>query len=439
MGVEMGAEMQTFEMSARSPELVARYRDRYGERPDAPLEDLVHIEDPAFHVDPWSTYARLQREAPVYWDERHRTWIITRHADVRTVTRTPEIFSSAHGILLFDGVKTDGGLGAAFDADGEQLFLTDPPRHHELRRIMGTAFNRRAMRQLEESIERFTRELLDEITPGEPFEWSEGVASVLPIRVVCSMLGVPDDDPGLLRDMRRWSDKNELLSTVDLDPAQISDVAGAFSEMNDYLAEMFEHKRRHPGDDFLTALLADNLDERQLSEGNLVGFAQALIAAGTDTTRSMLGGIVAHLCEFPVAQRALRDDPGLIPVAMDEVLRWSPPARGFARHVLTDTEIAGQPIRGGERVWLAYDAANRDPAVFEQPHEFDVRRVESRLQMAFGFGTHVCIAAGLVRLESAIVTRQLLERFSSFAWAGTPRRIETFMRNGWDEVPVVFG
>jgi cytochrome P450 len=163
-----------------------------------------------------------------------------------------------------------------------------------------------------------------------------------------------------------------------------------------------------------------------------------LISAGADTSRSLLSELIAHLAMFPDQRDLLRSDPALIPNAIEEVLRFAPAAHGFARQVMQDTELGGQTLRAGQRIWMAYDAANRDPDVFDRPHEFDIRRETNRRNLAFGFGTHVCIAAPQVRLETKILLEKLIARYPRFEFAGIGRRAESFLRNGWVELPIVF-
>lgn len=430
-------QITDLEVWSRSDDIVRRFQERYRDVDGRDLSDLVHLEDPAFYVAPWAIYDRMRAEAPVYWYDQIRTWVLTRYDDIRQAARRPHLFSSEHGILLLDGVKVDAGLEDLFSETGEQLFLTDPPRHHELRRVMARPFTRTAIAALRPRIETIIDELLDAIVPGEPIDWAETVASILPIRVVCAILGLPDTDPDYIAQMRVWSDATETISTRDPSAAELVEAKAAFVSLNEHLAEMFAYKRSYPGDDFLTVLLADNLDDKKLSEANLVGFAQALIT-GTDTTRSLVAGFVAHMCEFPGQRQLLAKDPSLAANAMEEVLRWSPPPRGFARQIVQDADIADQAVRTGDRVWFAYNAGNRDPDAFSDPQVFDIARPGNRAHLAFGFGTHACVAAPLVRVEVQLLIERLMQRYPEFEWAGQPRRIETFMRNGWLELPVAF-
>lgn len=422
---------------ARSRVNLERHARLYADT-TVPLADLVHIEDPAFYVNPWPVYTRLQEEAPAYYYEPLNTWILTKHKDVQYAARHPELFSAQHGILLYDGVRQDSALSELFAAGGDLIGLTDPPRHGELRRIMQPPFGPVGLARLEERIRQFCDSILGQIVSGETVDWTEAVASRLPALVIAEILGIPTNDDDFFTRVRAWQDATEDLAGKDQSPEERAATLAAFDGLNEFIADMFEQKRRCPAHDFLSSLLSDHLDNKKLSEANLISFAQLLISAGGDTTRSLLSELAAHLAMFPEQTAALRDDLSLVPNAIEEVLRFAPAAHGFARQAVQDAPLGGRVIKAGQRVWLAYEAANRDPEVFERPQEFDIRRPNNRRNVTFGFGTHICIAAPLVRMETKILLENLLTRFSHFEMAGQGRRAESFLRNGWVELPMVF-
>jgi cytochrome P450 len=422
---------------ARNLTTVQRYEERYSDTA-RPLADLVRIEDPAFYVRPWPVYGRMQAEAPVFYYEAFNTWILTRHEDVQYAARNPEVFSAAHGILLYDGVRENNALGQLFAGNGDMIGLTDPPRHGELRRIMQPPFTPSWLARLKPRIEGFCDRILSEIVPGEPVDWTDAVASRLPALVIAAILGIPDDDDEFSARVRVWTDATEELASRDQSAEELAATLAAFGSLNDFIGETFERKRGCPADDFLSSLLNDHLDNEKLSEANVTAFAQLLIAAGADTTRSLLSETAALFAMFPGQLDLLREDPSLVPNAIEEVLRFAPAAHGFARQAVQDVTLRGQQITSGQRVWLAYEAANRDPGVFERPHEFDIRRASNRRNVTFGFGMHVCIAAPLVRMETKVLLEKLVTRFSRFEIAGQGRRAESFLRNGWEELPMVF-
>jgi cytochrome P450 len=303
---------------------------------------------------------------------------------------------------------------------------------------MQPPFTPSSLARLKPRIEAFCDQVVAGIVPGEPVNWTDAVASRLPALVIAAILGVSDADGEFSARVRAWTDATEELASRDQSAEELAATLAAFDSLNDFIGDAFERKRGCPAEDFLSSLLNDQLDNQKLSEANITAFAQLLIAAGGDTTRSLLSELAAHLAMFPGQLALLREDRSLVPNAIEEVLRFAPAARGFARQAVQDTALRGRQIRSGQRVWLAYEAANRDPGVFERPHEFDIRRPVNRRNVTFGFGTHVCIAAPLVRMETKILLEKLVTRFSRFEIAGEGRRAESFLRNGWVELPMVF-
>jgi cytochrome P450 len=421
--------------ASHSRDVLARHAERYGDS-SRPLDELVRMEDPAFYVNPWPVYSRLQREAPVHYQRVLNTWVVTGYDDVRTVARTPEIYSAAHGILLLDGVKSGAGAQDLFAGGGDFIGLTDPPRHTELRRVMQPPFTPPSLAALEPRLVDAADRLLDAIEPGTANEWVEEVAARLPVMAIAMILGIDPGDQQFQRRARRWSDVVEDLASKDLSAAEVASARSVFAELDQFILALFDERRQAPGDDFLSSLLADSLEGRRLTQANLIGFTQALIAAGSDTVRSLLANLVALLAVRPDQYALVRQRPELASAAVEETLRFSPSARSFARQVVRDTTLGGRRLRAGQRVLMAFDAANRDPSAFANPHVFDIACARKRRNVAFGFGTHVCIAAPLARLEGRIMLEALCRRFGRIELAGPGERVESFLRNGWRRLPV---
>jgi cytochrome P450 len=338
--------------------------------------------------------------------------------------------------MFLHDIQPDGDrntTGELFGDMGEQIGHADPPRHRELRRVASPWFTPLAVTRLKPAVERFCDQLFDTVVPGEAFDFVEQIAAVLPMLVACEMLGIPGADH---RQIRAWSDELERVGTTDLSDEELAVAVANFSGMMPYLEEIFEEKRKNPGDDFISSLLSAELDNEKLSAANVMMFTQTMIAAGNDTTRALLSGIVATLAEHPDQYQLVKDDISLVPNAVDEVMRYVTPARGFVRTAMETTEIRGQEIKPMEHVYLAYDACNRDEEVFSDAETFDVTRPENNLQIAFGFGTHVCIAASLVRMETKVFLEKFIERFPTVEIVGKQRRTETVLRSGWLELPV---
>ncbi|MDH6217815.1 cytochrome P450 [Streptomyces pseudovenezuelae] len=407
--------------------------------PTVPLFS-VPIEDPRFYVaDPWPTFARMREHAPFYYYEPLDTFVVTRHADIRAIAGLPETFVSSRGLFLND-VKYQAQAGdelitdSFFPEGGEQVGTTDPPRHAELRRVMAPAFSAEAMGRVRESLTRDVRGLVDGITPDQVVDWVS-YADLVPINAAIRLIGLPHTE---LERVRFWSDELEKLAG-DLTFEELRAAAAEFRSLQRFIVESLEGKRRGPGDgDLLTVLLTAELDDKGVSEANVVMFAMTMLAAGNDTTRSLLSGLVHHLGRHPDQWELLRRDRSLIPAAIEETLRYVTPARAMLRTATEDVEIGGRPIRAGQHVYLMYMAANRDESVFPDAHRYDVTRGESVKHLAFGAGIHHCMGARLVRTEAPIVLDALLDRFTGVKPAGEPTPVLNHIRNGWTGMPVVF-
>jgi cytochrome P450 len=257
---------------------------------------------------------------------------------------------------------------------------------------------------------------------------------VLPIRVATALIGLP---PGYDADIRRWSDALESLKLIH-GADNIAAAIRQFSEMDDFFRAQFVTKRASPGDDLISTLLAAKLDGEPLTEPDLLTYCSTFLAAGSDTTRSLLAGMALALAEHPGQLRKLRADPGLLDGAIEESLRWTTPARGFLRTAVADTQVRGVDIKAGQRVYLLYDAGNRDAEVFPDPWAYDIERPNASAHLGFGYGPHLCIAAHLARLEARELFRVLLSTFTSIEVTGEATEIRQLLRNGWVHAPLSF-
>jgi len=395
---------------------------------------VVVLNDPSWHTfQAPAVLARLRRDDPVHWHEPLRTWVLTKHEDVRRASREPGTFSVTGGIRLDDALGGAQSAGRLFDEGAEFLAFVDPPRHTELRRVIAPAFTPRAVAERQERIRTFAAQIIEQVPPGEPVEWVSCCAR-LPVMVSLDLLGLPlsDVDAVLV-----WSEAMDRLSSP-LQPHELEQVVTDFAPLAHYLLEHIELKRDSPADDMISMLLADQLDGRRLTDANVLMYLQTVLSAGNDTVRSLLAGIVITFAERPDQLRLVARDRGLVPNAVEELLRWITPARGFLRTVMQPTEIRGRQLRPGERVYLAYDSANRDEDAFADPYRFDVTREFTTQQLSFGFGTHACIGAAFARSEATALLEALLDRFDSFELVGEPAPVITVLRNGWGHAPVVF-
>jgi cytochrome P450 len=399
--------------------------------------DDVRIEDPDFYFEERrESYDRLHADRPVFYYEPLDVFVLTKHEDIKEAARRPEIFSSAHGLHLHELRLTpeEVEVYATLHGPGEQFAYADPPRHRELRGVATRNFAPKPLARLGEQVRRDSAELVGKIEPGEPLDFVEDIAAVLPIRVAEALIGLPS---GYDADIRRWSDALESLKLIH-GAENIRAAIRQFSEMRDFFRAQFVIKRANPGEDLISTLLASQLDGKPISEESLLTYCSTFLAAGSDTTRSLLAGMALALAEHPDQLEKLKANPDLLEGAIEESLRWVTPARGFLRTALQDTQVRGVDIKAGQRVYLLYDAGNRDAEVFADPWTYDIERPNASAHLSFGYGPHLCIAAHLARLEARELYGALLDSFDRIEVAGEIIEIRQLLRNGWVHLPLSF-
>ena len=399
--------------------------------------DDIRIEDPDFYFEGRpEAYQRLHAESPVFYYEPLDVFVLSKHEDIREAARHPEIFSSGRGLHLHQLRLTPDEVEvyATLYGSGEQFAYADPPRHRELRGVATRIFAPRALERLGEQVRRDVAELTGKIEPGKSLDFVEEVAAVLPIRVAVALIGLPS---GHDADIRRWSDALESLKLIH-GADNIRAAIRQFSEMDDFFRAQFVSKRANPGDDLISTLLVAQLDGQPLTEPDLLTYCSTFLAAGSDTTRSLLAGMAVALAEHPDQLRKLKENPGLLDGAIEESLRWTTPARGFLRTAVVDTQVRGVDIKAGQRVYLLYDAGNRDAEVFPDPWAYDIARPNASAHLGFGYGPHLCIAAHLARLEARELYRVLLNSFTAIEVSGEPTEIRQLLRSGFVHAPLTF-
>jgi cytochrome P450 len=405
------------------------------------LQEHIPFEDPRFYAeDPYPVFARLQRENPIYYYEPLDIFILTKLDDIREAAGNATVFSSGHGLFLNDlrMMRENAGGASVFDgffpADAEHFAFADPPRHKTLRGLITPAFAAKSLAALKPSIEEFVAELMDRLEPGRQVDFVAEFADRLPIMIATRLLGIEVQDVEVVK---RWSDALEAMNSVDT-IEEINAANATFASMNSVFEQEFARKRGKPGSGLVSDLLNSTLDGEPLSESNVLTYCTTVLAAGSDTTRALLTGTVLAFADFPDQMTKVREDRSLVNSAIEEALRWVTPARSFVRTALADTEIRGQRIKAGQRVFLLYAAANFDEEKFSDPFVFDVTRANAMQHVAFGFGPHTCIASQLVRTQMRIVLNALLDKFSSVRKLAQPTPVVHVLRHSWYDAEVVF-
>jgi cytochrome P450 len=402
----------------------------------APLADLVRIEATSFYDDrQFDVYNRMREEAPAYHYEPLDVFLLTRMDDVRYVSTHPDQFSNASGLTLNQLRMAKAGASAAFDRfnepDGELVITKDPPRQRALRGLMSQNLTPRYLQGFQDALDGFCRDLLDQARDGAPFDFVDSIAAQLPLYVAAALIGVSEVD---MPSMKSWVAALEDLTKV-TSAADLEEPGQRFDELKRFLRDQLELKRRTPGHDMISSFLASSLDGAPAPDAIVLAHVATLMSNG-GTTRLLLSSIAALLAGHPDELDLIRADPGLLDGVIEECLRLMPPARGFVRTATADVKLAGVPVRAGQRVYMLYPAANRDPGHFTSPDSFEPGRRQAYGHASFGFGTHFCLGAGLARMEAKALFTELISRYRSIRLAGTPTRYEHVQLNGWAALPV---
>lgn len=358
-------------------------------------------------IDADPTLRELQKTEPVcrvQMADGAQAWLVTRYEDVRALATDPRLSKQA---AMRPGVASIT----------PNIFMTsnlvnmDPPDHTRVRKLLTSAFTARRIEQLRPRAEEIVEGLLDAMAAaGPPVELYRNFAYPLPITVIAELLGMPPSDNHLYQSL--------LTSFLASEDAVVEEIARAFADMRQYVTELIAAKRAQPGEDLLTAMIRANEDGDRLTDDELLAHTELFILSGQDTTANMISNSVITLFRHSDQLELLRQQPELIPNAVEELLRFVPAEIGNATRVATeDIELRGVTIRAGDAVITIEQAANRDPEAFPDPDRFDVTRRPKPSHLSFGHGVHFCIGAILARMQIAVALAGLLRRFPTLRLA----------------------
>lgn len=380
------------------------------------MADQIDVTTPALYLDgiPHDRFTAIRETPGLVWHpyEDSGFWAVTRFADVRVVSATPKVYSSGMGHTNLWDLEAD-----ALEAR-RSIIDTDAPDHTRLRRLVSKVFTPRSIRAWEELTREIAAELLDEYVERGGGDWVEMVAAPLPIRVILAILGVPASDADYLVELSNYlvegtGDRPSLPDDAygNTTPVRLLPFSSPASHaLYRYGEEIGAERRAEPRDDLVTALVQAEDDGDRLTHDEYRNFFHVLVFAGNETTRTALSHGAIAFAEHPEQWQRVLDDPALVDPATEEVLRWATPVLHMRRTATVDTELAGTPIAEGDKVVMWYAAANRDPAVFDDPFRFDVGRPDNR-QCAFGAGgPHFCLGANLARMEVRVVLEEMRKR-----------------------------
>ena len=314
-----------------------------------------------------------------------------------------------------------------------RMINMDPPQHVKYRRLVQRVFTPRMIRDLEPHVRQLSKEIVDGIAKRGECEFVADVSALLPMKVICQMMGVPREDWEAVYDI-----SNRLVGFDDPDLQQDENAGEILAlQMFQYAAKLNEKVRTQPGDDLGTALIQGDVDGEKLTDVEFNSFFMLLAVAGNETTRTATSHGVRLLAEHPDQRERVLKDPKLLSPMIEEVLRVSSPLHYFRRTASQDTELHGAKIREGDKVTLWYPSVNRDEAVFKDPDTFDVGRSPND-HLALGIGEHFCLGASLARLELNILFEELLRRLPDIQLVGPPARLRSNFVNGIKSMPVRF-
>lgn len=398
--------------------------------------------------DPYPVYRALRDQAPVYWAEQSKNFVLSRYEDVAAVFKDTQTFSSN-----IDNSKVMRGQGLAGRIAGLRIMLgmmftlrmtpskainsrfliqTDGGVHSAMRDIVKRGFTPRRIGVWETRMREIAQECMTDLRDrrqgaGDRFDLIEKLAVPFPVRVISELLGI---EPGRYEDFKRWSD-TVARAAPDAGPENFlrSGVMQAMSELREYVMPVIRERRRSPQDDLISVIVAAQ-GKAALSDHEVFMFIFLLLIAGNLTTTNLLGNAVDALLAHPDELRKVVDDPSKIPALAEETLRWDAPVQFMQRLVKTDVELHGTRIPAGAEVLLLMGSANRDERRFPDPDRFDIDR-DTRGHLGFGLGAHFCLGAGLARLEARVALEELVPELARLVRVEKdPEFIDSFVLRG---------
>lgn len=370
----------------------------------------LYSKSPEFMADPYPYYTQMRMGDPVHFDEGMQSWVLTRHRDCAFVLGDP-------AFVKFDRAPAE--LPPAFERyrpllvrNSEMMLTQNPPDHTRLRSLVSKAFTPRMVEQLRPRIQQLADALLDAALENGQIEVMRGFAIPFPLMVIAAMLDLPIPD---LWQMKHWSDDVTLFFFTG-NPMLADGALSSVEAIDEYLRPIIAERRKHPGNDVLSVMVQAQERGDVLSEGELLANIGLMIHAGHETTTNLIGNGLLALLRHPDQLQLLRDDPTLLPTAIEELLRYDSSIQTDGRTASVALELDGHQIQPGQMMHCLLGAANRDPAEFANADRLDVTRSKNK-HIAFALGIHYCLGAPLARLEAQIAFATILRRFPNMALA----------------------
>jgi cytochrome P450 len=379
-------------------------------------------------ADPYPAFRRLREEAPLYYNEAHDFYALSRYDDVKQGLLDHETFISGRGAIL-ELIK------ANMEFPNGVFIFEDPPLHTVHRGLLKRVFTPNKMAALEPQIREFCARCLDPLVGREGFDFIADLGAQMPMRVIGMLLGIPEEDQTAVRERA-----DAALRTEPGQPMQVSGRAKAM--MGESFEAYLDWRIENPSDDLMTQLLNVEFEDetgarRRLTREEVLTFVNVLASAGNETTNRLIGWTAKLLAEHPGQRRRLADDPSLVPNAIEEILRYEAPALFIGRYVARDVELHGQKVPEGSAMLFLAGSANRDERVYEDGDSFNALRRVYPPHLTFGFGIHACLGAALARLEGRVALEEVLLRFPDWEVDSDRARLSpTSTVRGWETLPV---
>jgi len=390
----------------------------------------ARFDEPAFYLgDPNAMFAQLRDSDPVHWYEEGKFWVITRYDDIKGISARPEKFKSERiGIMMDLIAHREGRDPQGYGTRG--IMFMDPPEHRAHRKAIGVRFTPAAVAKMEARVRQVVNDALDDLPDGE-FDWIQRIAEPIPVYVFAYLLGVPEED---WPQVAGWA---TTIANVGSGLARDEDMTLIFDQIGPYLLGLTAERKEHPKDDLLTLLTEVTIDGEPFNEAQVMIYALTLLAAGSETTQSLIAGIADCLDTHPDQADRLFADPGLSGNAVEEVLRYWTPVMSMARQAARDVELRDVTIKGGDGVLLAYASANRDQEHWgPSAQDFDITREDAASHLGFGVGEHFCMGAALARREARLLIEEITKRARGIHVVGERRPRASALVHTHDHLPV---
>jgi len=391
---------------------------------------------------PWEEFRWLRKNDPIHWDEKNQLFVISKYDDLVYISKNAQIFCSGEGTRPNMPTKLS-------------IVDMDEPRHGQLRKLINKGFSPRMVSKLEVYFRDMTRKAVDRIAKTGRCDFVMAVSVPLPLELIAELIGIDKKD----RDrFHVWSDDMIASDGFYHDPKIMQRATEAFSEYVTYLHDAIEERKKMPRDDLMSILVhakeggllgQDNNhkanarekvaeQDLEMAGDEMLMFLVTLMIAGNETTRNAISGGISALIENPAERQKLVDDPSLIPLAADEIVRYVSPVLNFQRTATQDTELRGKKIKKGQKVLLCYPSANRDEDVFKDPDRFIADR-DPNPHIGFGIGNHFCLGANLARMEIRVVLEEVLKRIPDLEYTdGPPKMHPSTLVRSFTHMPVRF-